>query len=68
MHRPKGFTGNIKDPYDPFHYVACLNGKLIGCINCPAGLQFNEKWNACLYEGKFKTEALRPAANDDDYV
>ena len=45
--------------------MACLEGKLIGCINCPAGLQFNERLNACLYEGKFMT---RGPGVDDEYV
>ena len=72
IHKPKGFTGNIRDPYNQRHFVACLNGALVGCIKCPGGLKYNQKWNACLYEGKFKTEAVKMRGdyvgvnNDDD--
>ncbi|XP_066927396.1 uncharacterized protein [Clytia hemisphaerica] len=50
------FSGNIEDDHNPHQYVACFHGQTVGCIACPKGLQFNEKWNACLYEGKYKTE------------
>ena len=49
------FSGNVADGKNPDQYVACWNGITAGCIKCPAGLLFNEKWNACLYEGKFKS-------------
>uniref|UniRef100_A0A7M5XDF4 Chitin-binding type-2 domain-containing protein n=2 Tax=Clytia hemisphaerica TaxID=252671 RepID=A0A7M5XDF4_9CNID len=50
------FSGNVEDPNNPHQYVACWKGVTVGCIACPAGLLFNQKWNACLYEGKYKTE------------
>ena len=50
------FSGNIGDRHNPHQYIACFHGQTVGCIACPKGLQFNEKWNACLYEGKYKTE------------
>ena len=50
------FSGNIADPSNPHQYVACFHGATVGCIACPKGLQFNEKWNACLYSGIYKTE------------
>ena len=49
------FSGNVNDPHNPRQYVACWEGVTVGCIACPSGLWFNQKWNACLYEGKFKT-------------
>ncbi|XP_066915677.1 uncharacterized protein [Clytia hemisphaerica] len=55
-HRGPKFSGNIPDPYNSQQYVACWEGVTVGCIKCPSGLQFNEKWNACLYEGIYKTE------------
>ena len=60
-HRGPNFSGNIADPNNPHQYVACFHGATVGCIACPKGLQFNEKWNACLYEGKYKTERVVPA-------
>ena len=48
-HRGLQFSGNIADPYNPNHYVACFQGATVGCIACPRGLQFNEKKNTCLY-------------------
>ena len=55
-HKGPNFSGNIPDPYNSQQYVACWKGVTVGCIKCPYGLEFNEKWNACLYEGKYKTE------------
>ena len=49
------FSGNIADPSNPHQYIACFHGNTVGCIACPKRLKFNEKRNACLYEGKFKT-------------
>lgn len=43
------FTGNIKDPYNAYHYIACWRGVTVGCITCPAGLKFSESTNACIY-------------------
>ena len=54
-HRGSDFSGNIEDPNNAHQYVACFHGQTVGCVACPRGLLFNEKWNACLYEGKFKT-------------
>lgn len=28
----------------------------VGCVACPAGLEFNEEINACLYERRYVTE------------
>ncbi|XP_057290628.1 uncharacterized protein LOC130613295 [Hydractinia symbiolongicarpus] len=50
------FQGNIADPAEDRHFVACWNGVTVGCVNCPAGLLFNEYENACLYEGKYLTK------------
>ncbi|XP_066927390.1 uncharacterized protein [Clytia hemisphaerica] len=55
-HRGPHFNGNIADPNNPHQYVACWHGATVGCIACPKGLLFNEKWNACLFDGKYKTE------------
>ena len=55
-YRGPKFSGNINDPRNPNQYVACFEGVTVGCVACPSGLQFNEKWNACLYEGRYKTE------------
>ena len=63
-HRGPHFSGNIVDPYNPYHYVACWKGVTVGCITCPSGLQFNEKWNACLFDGIYKTE---PKFDDEYY-
>ncbi|XP_066918654.1 uncharacterized protein [Clytia hemisphaerica] len=53
--RGPDFTGNIKDDHEPRQYVACWKGVTVGCIACPGNLKFNEKENACLYEGKYLT-------------
>lgn len=58
----KRFTGNIVDPYNPRQYIACFLGKTIGCVTCPGKLLFNNDWNACLYEGKFKTQHISDVA------
>ena len=50
------FNGNIADPNNRRHYVGCWEGVTVGCVACPGVLEFNENWNACLYEGKYKTE------------
>ena len=47
---------NLADPYNRHQYVACWKGVTVGCIACPAGLEFNEKYNACLYHGEYFTE------------
>jgi len=51
------FQGNIADPYNKQHYIACWNGLTVGCINCPANLEFSEEENACLYSGIYLTES-----------
>lgn len=53
------FQGNVEDPGNSYQYVACWNGITVGCVACPAGLQFNEAWNACLFEGKYKTQRIQ---------
>ena len=50
------YSGNIADPSQPRQYVGCWLGVTVGCIACPGNLMFNEKENACLYEGKYITE------------
>lgn len=50
------FTGNIADVNNARQYIGCFEGMTIGCIACPGKLEFNEKENACLFEGKFITE------------
>uniref|UniRef100_A0A7M5UWF6 Chitin-binding type-2 domain-containing protein n=1 Tax=Clytia hemisphaerica TaxID=252671 RepID=A0A7M5UWF6_9CNID len=55
-HAGKHFTGNLADPNNPHQYVGCYQGQTVGCIACPKGLLYNQDWDACLYEGKFKTE------------
>ena len=56
--RGPDFSGNIVDPSNSRQYVACWNGATVGCVACPGVLEFNEDWNACLYEGKYKTERI----------
>ena len=58
------YSGNMYDHYNLHHYVACWKGITVGCINCPKGLLYNEKHDACLYEGHYYTEP----EHDDDYV
>jgi len=55
-HRGPSFSGNIADPHNAHHYVACWYGQTVGCVPCPKGLKYNEKWNACLFKGLFKTQ------------
>ncbi|XP_066934001.1 uncharacterized protein [Clytia hemisphaerica] len=50
------FSGNIEDPDQPRQYVACWKGVTVGCVACPGNLKFNQKENACLYDGKYLTE------------
>ena len=50
------YSGNMYDPDNLKHYIACWEGITVGCVNCPKGLLYNEKENACLYEGKYYTE------------
>ena len=59
-HAGKHFTGNLADPNNPHQYVGCYQGQTVGCIACPKGLLYNQDWDACLYEGKFKTEKSKP--------
>ncbi|XP_066911535.1 uncharacterized protein [Clytia hemisphaerica] len=53
------FDGNIANPNYKGHYVACWKGMTVGCIDCPGDLLFNEKEQACLYDGKFMTEPMK---------
>lgn len=55
-HQGPKYSGNIADPDNINHYIACFNGVTVGCIDCPNGLQFNEAWNACLFDGKHITK------------
>lgn len=57
------FDGNIADPSNKRHYVACWKGMNVGCVACPAGLEFNEQLNACLYEGRYVTEPVHDSNN-----
>ena len=50
------FKGNIADPDEKRHYVACWYGVTAGCVDCPGGLYFNEKEQACLYQGQYFTK------------
>ena len=59
-HKGPDFSGNVADPYNPRQYVACWQGATVGCIACPGNLEYNEEWNACLYEGKYKTQPSSP--------
>ena len=54
------FSGNIYDPFNYQQYIACWNGVTVGCVACPAGLEFNEQQNACLYHGQYFTEPQHP--------
>ena len=55
-HRGPKYSGNIADSENKNHYVACWFGATVGCVDCPRGLEFNEEWNACLYNGKHITK------------
>jgi len=48
------FSGNVNDPNNKRQYVACWRGVTAGCIACPGTLEFNRRWNACLFKGQFK--------------
>ena len=48
-------SGNLADPNNGKHYVGCWEGTKVGCVVCPAGLLFNEEYNACLYDGLYVT-------------
>ena len=55
------FTGNLYDPKESTHYVACFEGMTVGCIRCPKKssgerLEFNQEYNECLYDGLYHTE------------
>ena len=60
-------SGNIEDPYNLNHYIACWNGVTVGCVKCPGNLQFNEEENACLYEGIYLTQP-QSTESEDDFV
>ena len=49
------YSGNVADPQNKRQYVACWKGVTVGCVACPGTLEFNQEWNACLYQGKYKT-------------
>ena len=49
------FSGNVADPGNTRQYVACWQGVTVGCVACPGNLEFNQQWNACLYQGIYKT-------------
>ena len=50
------YSGNIADSENKSHYIACWFGATVGCVDFPRGLEFNEEWNACLYNGKHITK------------
>ena len=66
-HRGPHFSGNIEDPNNAHQYVACFHGQTVGCVACPKGLLFNEQWNACLYDGIYKTEPEQRNPYGDKY-
>ena len=41
------FVGNIRNPYNPQHFIQCANGKTHGCQMCQPGLVFIETLNKC---------------------
>eukprot|EP00111_Clytia_hemisphaerica_P008440 TCONS_00024631-protein len=43
------FSGNIADQSNHRQYIACWDGKTVGCVRCPANLVFDEIMNACVY-------------------
>ena len=57
--RGPDFDGNIADPSNKRQYVGCFKGITVGCVACPGVLEFNEKENACLYEGKYLTRPVK---------
>jgi len=54
--RDEDFSGNVADPNERRHYIACWKGMVTGCVTCPYPLLFNEEENSCLYDGKYMTE------------
>ena len=52
------WSGNMADQDEEHQYIACWNGMTVGCIACPPGLMFNEKENACLWDGKWITKPM----------
>ena len=52
------FSGNVEDPENTRQYVGCWKGVTVGCVACPGDLEFNQQWNACLYQGIYKTQPL----------
>lgn len=63
-HRGPEYSGNVQDPHNNKQYVACWQGTTVGCVACPGGLEYNESWNACLYEGKFVTKPTESEVDD----
>ena len=61
------FSGNMADKHNPHQYIACWHGNTVGCIACPKGLKYNEHWNACLYNGIYKTEPQGSYGNSHYY-
>jgi len=49
-------SGNVADQQNSRQYVACWKGVTVGCVACPGELEYNQQWNACLYEGIYKTQ------------
>ena len=48
--RGSKLNGNIADPNNPHQLICCLNGKAVGRLSCPDGLNCNEKKDGCLYK------------------
>ena len=44
------FSGNIADPNNDRHYIACWKGLTVSCIACPGQLKYNVKENLCRVE------------------
>ena len=65
--RGPDFKGNIEDPYNPNHFVACWLGRTVGCLDCPANLQFNEEKQKCLYDGIYEIQPIS-TTESPDYV
>ena len=49
------YDGNVNDPGNPHHYVACWKGVTMGCVACPGNLMFNMRNNSCMYDGEHYT-------------
>ena len=58
-HYGPDFSGNVADPSNSHQYIGCWKGVTVGCVACPGNLEFNQKENACLFEGEFLTEPSR---------